>query len=128
MSPFKTKGVIVFSLYARDVPTTVRFYRDIVGLHLLPHHGLHPAFDLGNGSHLVIVEQRSIRDRTPASPRFPRLAFAVEDLDEAIVHLNTHGVTLSGGIEKGPDARWVTCEDPAGNLVEFAQMSNPAHP
>jgi catechol 2,3-dioxygenase-like lactoylglutathione lyase family enzyme len=54
MPSFKPQYVAVFSLWAEDVPAAVHFYRDVVGLDLLPHHGHRPAFDLGNGSHLII--------------------------------------------------------------------------
>lgn len=45
--------VAVISLWAEDVPTTAHFYRDVIGLHLLPHHGGSPHFEI-NGTYLVI--------------------------------------------------------------------------
>jgi catechol 2,3-dioxygenase-like lactoylglutathione lyase family enzyme len=44
----------VISLWAEDVPRTAHFYRDILGLTLVPHHGDRPHIDLG-GTYLVIL-------------------------------------------------------------------------
>ena len=43
----------VVSLWAEDVPATAHFYRDVLGLRLLPQHGDRPNFDLG-GVYLTI--------------------------------------------------------------------------
>ena len=121
MPPFRPGHVAVISLLAPDVLTAVRFYRDVVGLHLLPHHDDRPAFDLGGGAHLVIVEGQPVPDRDSVPP-FPVLAFAVADLDGAVEHLQSHGVDLPWGVETNGGTRWVKFYDPAGNLIEFAQF------
>jgi hypothetical protein len=54
------------------------------------------------------------------------LAFAVNNLAEAIEHLESHNVELPWGVEVGITARWVKFYDPAGNLIEFAQFNSPA--
>jgi len=111
----------VISLRAENVPKTVHFYRDILGLTLLPHHNHRPAFKL-DSLYLVIVEGSPAPAQDSESSRFPSLAFAVEDLDEAIEHLQTHNVDLPWGIEASQDGRWVMFHDPAGNLLEFVQF------
>jgi catechol 2,3-dioxygenase-like lactoylglutathione lyase family enzyme len=123
MARFKPRQVVVISLWADDLPAAVHFYRDVVGLDLVPHHGRQPAFDLGDGSHLVIVQGQPIPARNAQPSRFPLIAFAVPDLDRAVEHLKAHGVGLPWGIETGNDARWVMFQDPAGNLIEFAQIN-----
>lgn len=125
MSPFKPDRVAVVSLWASNVPTLLHFYRDVVGLTLLPHHDHPPAFELGYGSYLVIVEGQPAFAQEPGGSRFPALAFAVQDLDEAVQHLQSHGVELLSGVETGASERWVKCYDPAGNLIEFVQFDNP---
>ena len=45
MTPFRPKHIAVFSLWAENVSTAAHFYRDVVGLCLLPHHDRRPAFD-----------------------------------------------------------------------------------
>jgi catechol-2,3-dioxygenase len=125
MPSFRPGHLVVVSLRAEDVPATAHFYRDILGLGLLPNHGHWPTFDLGNGAHLVILHGQPAVAQGPDSPRFPVFAFAVEDLDEAVEHLKHHGVDLPWGIEVGPEARWVMFPDPAGNLIELAQLQRP---
>jgi catechol-2,3-dioxygenase len=128
MSPFRPGHLAVISLWAEDVPATAHFYRDVVGLSLLPHHDHPPAFDLGNDCFLVINEGGPASAQDLERSRFPSLAFAVQDLDEAVEHLQSHGVELPWGIETGPETRWFMFHDPAGNLIEFAQFDKPIHP
>ena len=122
MSTLKPRQLVVVSLPAEDVPTTVHFYRDIIGLRLLPQHGQQPAFDLGNGLHLVIVQGKSAPSTDSGTPRFPQLAFAVDDLDVAVAQLQARQISLPWGIETKADNRWIMFHDPAGNLIEFAQF------
>lgn len=113
--------IAVVSLWAEDVPTTAHFYRDVVGLRLLPHHGDRPHFDVG-GVYLTILQgkPRAAEDSVPA--RFPLVAFAVEDLEAAIARLRAHRIELPWGVEEDAGARWVMFHDPAGNLVEIASF------
>ncbi len=105
----------VVSLWADDVPATAHFYRDVIGLRMLPHHGDRPHFDLG-GVYLTILKGTP----RPAPTRFPIVAFAVDDLDAAVDRLRAHHVELPWGIEEDADSRWVMFRDPAGNLIEGA--------
>ena len=114
---------LVYSLWAQDVPAAARFYRDVIGLDLLPDHSQHPVFDLGHGSHLVILQGQRPSAQRIGHGRFPHIAFAVEDLDDAIAHLETCGVELPWGIEANREARWILFRDPAGNWIELAQLN-----
>ena len=125
MSSFSPDHLAVVSLRVEDVPALVRFYRDVVGLSLSAHHGHPPAFDLGHGLHLVIVEGQSAYAPEPLGTGFPVLAFAVQDLSEAVEHLRRHEVDLPWGIEAGAAERWVKFYEPAGNLIEFVQFERP---
>lgn len=127
MSSFRAKHVAVYSLWAENVPRAVHFYRDVIGLQLLPHHDRHPAFEVGSGSYLVIVKGRPVPAQDTESPPFPSIAFAVEDLDAAVEHLLVHGVELPWGIETNSGTRWVKFRDPAGNLIELVQFDGPLH-
>jgi len=113
----------VVSIRAQDVPTTVHFYRDLIGLQLLLQHGHQPAFDLGNNCHLVIVQGKPATIDETSSMRFPVIAFAVKDLNLAVAQLREHQVEMPWGIESNDQARWVEFFDPAGNLIELAQFS-----
>jgi catechol 2,3-dioxygenase-like lactoylglutathione lyase family enzyme len=126
MSSFTPDRLAVVSLPAGDVPALIHFYRDVLGLPLLAHHDHLPAFDLGHGCHLVIVEGQPALARGPGGSRFPALAFAVQDLAKAIEHLKSCDVQLPWGVEAGATARWVKFYDPAGNLIEVAQFEGPS--
>jgi catechol-2,3-dioxygenase len=127
MSPIKPEQLAVVSLWAEDVPATVHFYRHVVGLPLLPHHHHPPAFELGPGQYLAIVEGQPALAQKPGGSHFPVLAFAVRDLDEAVQHLQKHDIELVQGIETGASGRWIRLYDPAGNLIEFVQFDRPPH-
>lgn len=127
MSYVRPDHVLVYGLLAQDVAATAHFYRDVVGLRLLPHHGHRPALELGAGSYLVIIEGEPPFAQEPEEAPFPLVAFAVKDLDQAVEHLQAHGVELPWGIESSTQERWVKFFDPAGNLIEFAQHKGTGH-
>lgn len=108
----------VVSLRAPDVRAAALFYRDVLGLKLGGHHGPGPHFDVA-GIHLVILPGQPDPALVADELRFPRLAFAVPDLDAAVARLQTHGMELPWGIESSADSRWVMFYDPAGNLIEL---------
>jgi len=124
MPNFKPGHLAVISLWAEEMIRTVHFYRDVVGLKLLPHHGDRPAFVLGRGAHLVINKGQPRVAREPDEGQFPVLAFAIQDLQQAVDHLESHGVEMPWGIEAKAGTQWVKFYDPAGNLIEFAQFGN----
>jgi catechol 2,3-dioxygenase-like lactoylglutathione lyase family enzyme len=116
----------VVTLWAEDVPATAHFYRDVLGLRLLPHHhGGRPHFDLG-GTFLTLLPGKPQPALDSQPPRFPVLAFAVDDLDGMAARLQAHGVALPWGIEQDADSRWAMFHDPAGNLVEVAELGRPS--
>jgi len=118
-----TVRLAVVSIWAEDVPTTVHFYRDIIGLQLLPSHGERPHFDLG-GTYLTILKGRSVPAQDAVPSRFPLVALAVKDLDIAIDRLRAHQVELPWGVEGDTTSRWAMFHDPAGNLIELVQFRN----
>ncbi len=111
----------VVSLWAEDVAAAAHFYRDVIGLRLIDQHGDRPHFDLG-GSYLVILKGRPVPPRDPVPARFPIVAFAVDDLDAAVDRLRAYHVDLPWGIEEDASSRWAMFHDPAGNLIELAQL------
>ncbi len=113
----------VVSLWAEDVATATHFYRDVIGLRLIDHHGDRPHFDLG-GIYLTVLKGRPLPPIDPVPNRFPIVAFAVDALDSAIDRLRAHHVELPWGIEADSDSRWVMLRDPAGNLIEIAHFKH----
>jgi catechol-2,3-dioxygenase len=124
MPTLSANRLAVISIRTNHVLETVHFYRDIVGLSSLTHHGHLPAFDLGNGLSLVILESVEESTQFSRAPRFPLLAFAVENLDQAVAQLKEHNIDMPWGIEINGETRWVEFFDPGGNLIEFAQFGN----
>ena len=120
MSP--TPQLAVVALWASDVPQAAHFYRDVVGLRLLPHHGERPHFDQGR-TYLTILRglPHPAEDAVPA--RFPVVAFRVPHLEQAIARLEAAGVPWPWGIEGEAGSRWVMFSDPAGNLVELVEFN-----
>ncbi len=110
----------VVSLWAPDVAQTTHFYRDLIGLELLPHHGSRPHFDLG-GVALVLLQGTPRRPVDPDPDRFPVLAFAVQSLDRTLEVLRVHGVALPWPVEQTPGTRYVILKDPADNLIELVE-------
>ncbi len=93
MPNFKVGRVIVTTLWAQDVPATTHFYRDVLGLQPLPHHGAHPCFQL-KGSHLIILQGQPRPAENAHPERFPLFALTVDDLDQTVEHLQARDVSL----------------------------------
>jgi catechol-2,3-dioxygenase len=125
MATSEMPRIKVISLKAVDTKTTVHFYRDVIGLELVPHHAKHPTFHLGNGIFLVIVHQPKKLHSERLEDAFPLIAFAVDDLDIAVDRLLAHGIKLPWGVEESSESRWVKFHDPGGNLIELAQFTGP---
>jgi catechol 2,3-dioxygenase-like lactoylglutathione lyase family enzyme len=120
MSHAIPKQISVASLWTEDVPATVRFYSEVIGLRLCSCQTFHmdpPHFDVG-GSYLVILNGKSVL--TEDSEIFPVVALAVDDLDAAIERLKAHHVELLKDVEEDPASRWVFFRDLGGNLIELA--------
>lgn len=115
-----TPKLAVVSLWAEDVALSVHFYRDVLGLKLLPHHAGRPHFDL-DGVYLTILKGRPVPAREADPARFPLLAFSVANLDSLVDRLHAHRVETPWGIESDGTSRWVMFNDPAGNLIELVQ-------
>lgn len=126
MEAIKTERLAVVSIKAPDIPATAHFYRDVLGLRLIPEHGHRIAFDLGELV-LVIVEGQPEKVEPGSGSFFPVLTFAVEDIERAAEGLGLHGVKLIGGIHERMGTRWVYFYDPGGNLVELAQFGAGLH-
>jgi predicted enzyme related to lactoylglutathione lyase len=124
MSTSIPKSIAVVSLWAEDVPTAAHFYRDVIGLRLLPHHSHHdgrPHFDV-SGTYLTILKGKPVPAQNAEPSHFPLIAFAVDDLDSAIERLQAHHVELPREVVEDADSRWAMFHDPAGNLIELVQF------
>jgi len=111
----------VITLWAEDVPANAHFYRDVLGLGLLPHHGERPHFDV-NGIYLTILKGKPTPAHDAEPARFPLFALSVDDLDEMVNRLEKLHVEMPWGVESNSVSRWVIFHDPAGNLIELVQF------
>ena len=119
MSDEMIKGFEVVCLWAENVPKTAHFYKDVLGLELLPdHHAGRPHFRV-SGVYLTILKGKPHPAEDSDPSRFPLFAFRVNDLDEAVKRLQAHGVDFPWGVEERGGSCWVMFHDPAGNLIEL---------
>jgi catechol 2,3-dioxygenase-like lactoylglutathione lyase family enzyme len=109
----------VVAIWAPDEWKAAHFYRDVLGLNLLPLRNM-PHFDLG-GTYLTILrgEPRLAENAVPS--RFPLIAFRVQSLEDAMGRLRSAGVDMPWGIEGEGRARYVMFKDPAGNIIEIVE-------
>lgn len=115
-----------------DLPAMVAFYRDVLELPELL--GYHPeegwaGFQAGDVSlFLIAVDTPHAGRRIPGSgpAGLESFAFAVDDLDEAIVELERRGVTWVAEIVESPWYRYRSFYDPDGNLLHLTMPDRKA--
>ena len=114
------KRIAVVCVPARDVTRAVHFYRDALGLRMLPTAGRHagpPHFQVGD-TFLAILG----RNTPAAQSESPLAAFEVDDLNAAMATLTAHGVSFDGAVHEESEARWASFHDSEGNLLELIQF------
>jgi len=113
-------------LFARDMPKMIKFYRDVVGLKLLPSQD--PAwkeFDC-EGSLFALhgIPERIAKDIEIEDPPNPRegtptkICFQAENVQEQRLALSAAGVPVRD-IHKFDDFMFFDIVDPEGNVVQF---------
>ena len=110
------KRVAVVGAPAHDVIRAAHFYRDTLGLPMLPHHVGPPHFKVGDT--FLAVFQREVS--AVASPT-PLIAFEVDDLDLAMTMLKERGVAFED-VRQDKEARWTAFRDSEGNRLELIQF------
>lgn len=107
------------SLNVSDTGQALAFYRDILGMQVLPR----PDFpfggawlDAGGGRQVHLIEAEVPADAGQ------HVAFAVESLDDVIASLRVAGVEVADGQAVGDTGIYQTfVVDPDGNRLEFTQ-------
>ena len=113
--------VAVVTLWAEDFAKTAHFYRDVLGLSIYDESDNVVHFDV-NGIYFTIMRGTPGKITNSIVPRFPVIAFSVENLENVVQVLVDNNVDLPWGIEKNQAAKWVMIHDPAGNLVEIVEF------
>lgn len=107
------------SINVSDTERALTFYRDVLGMALLPR----PNFsfggawlDAGGGSQVHLIEGR-------VPPAFGQhVAFRVDDIDHVIATLRAAGLDVPDAKPVGDTAtRQTFVNDPDGNLIELSQ-------
>ena len=114
------------SLIVADTARALRFWRDLVGLEVLPDRpdlGYPGAWlDLGGGQQLHLLEVPNPDPATGRPAHVGRdrhLALAVEDLDAWAARLEAAGVAFT---RSRSGRRALFCRDPDGNGLELVEM------
>jgi catechol-2,3-dioxygenase len=97
------KPLFVVTLWAQEVGASAHFYRDVLGLPILPHHGSRPHLKVGETILTILKTQLPI-DQSGQTSRFPCMAFEVDKLVEAVQNLKNHGVELPWASRRMPTA------------------------
>jgi len=114
------KRIAVVGVPAGDVARAAHFYRDTLGLRMLPagrRHAGPPHFKVGD-TFLAVFERNTLEVESPT----PLVAFEVDDVDAAKATLTTRGVVL-GGVRQDEQTRWTSFRDSEGNLLELIQFT-----
>jgi predicted enzyme related to lactoylglutathione lyase len=115
------KGVAFIAYAVRDVPRSVAFYRDVVGLPVgTVFNDAYVEFDTGSAVFAVDGEPPGAEPGTCSG-----VAFEVDDIDEAQRRLLKHGVKVSEVYEFAPC--WICfAEDPDGNRFSLHRLKQPS--
>lgn len=122
------------ALRVTDIDRSIAFYRDVLGMPFMfkkedLEHGevfAYMELDGGNIELLALVDDTGKPvswTRPPIEkPYCPHVAIAVDNLDEAVAHLHSKGVTPIDGPLVIPDTvRWLYFSDPDHNVIEYVQ-------
>jgi len=111
------------ALGVSDVPRSIRFYEEVVGLTRKPR----PAFDF-EGAWFALGESRELHLLegldTPVheDPRGSHFAMEVDDFDACQKHLEAHGATIVNLNLRPDGARQIFIADPDNHVVEFCWL------
>ena len=105
---------------AEDLEAQRSFYRDVLGLRELDEGEDWVQFDMGEGRMLELLARSDVPQY---DARRYQVGFAVDDIQAAVLELESRGVQRLTEIEGGADSGqyWCYLRDPEGNVFEVAQ-------
>ena len=115
------------ALHVTDLEASVRFYRDVLGLPVIPR----PAFDFsgawfgvgcGGGRQEIHLICRPAKEAPYNTPRERHFAMRVDDAAAAAERLREAGVPFSGPSRRPDAALQVFLRDPDGHVVELCEV------
>lgn len=117
-SHFTVRELNHVALDVSDVPASVRFYRDVLGLPEMsrPDFGFPGAwFRLGMTQELHLIGNRG----REVGQRAGHFALLVSDIDAAAARLREAGVSFRGPKPRPDGALQIFTMDPDGNVIEL---------
>jgi len=108
---------------AENVDDAIEFYRDRLGFEVEMHPA--PGFaSLTKGDLRLFLNApgaggAGTAGGTPEPGGWNRFQIEVEDLDEFVEGLQSHGVATRGDLVEGRGGRQILIEDPSGNPIEI---------
>lgn len=111
------------TLTVKDMESSVRFYRDIIGLPLDRRFPAGPGVEIAFlGAGETKVELICGPDRPDPRGDGVSLGFEVSSLDEAISDLKNKGLQVdSGPFQPNPNIKFFYVKDPDGYKVQFVE-------
>ncbi len=113
------------SLWVKDVPISINFYKNILGLSQLasrPNFDFQGAwFALGNRQQLHILEGRT-EDVSHSHSRRNHFAVQVESLQAVAVFLQSKDIIFIGPKARPDGIMQVFIQDPDGYWIEFTEI------
>jgi lactoylglutathione lyase len=118
----------VITLFTKDLPKAIRFYKDVFGLETLYRDDVCEVMKLGGLAINVLKSSNAPTLVEPAGVASPGAGSAlifnikVKDANAVCAELAAHGVTLiNGPIDRPWNRRTAAFADPDGNVWEIAQ-------
>jgi predicted enzyme related to lactoylglutathione lyase len=104
-----------------DRMTAVPFYRDLLGLHLVPAFESSPGVTMMETDDGTMVHLSQKTERTPPT----HVAFEVDDFDALHARLTELGHEIDGPVKRADGRPAMKVNDPSGNTVEFTTGPGP---
>lgn len=115
-------NIVVVTLWAENFDETVKFYKKVLGMNDIHQESkgiIHFKID---DILFTIMKGKPASATNSIIPRFPIIAFSVEDIQKSFNVLKENKVELPWGVEESTAAKWIMFNDPAGNLIELVQF------
>jgi catechol 2,3-dioxygenase-like lactoylglutathione lyase family enzyme len=112
----RPRGIHHVAICVSDADAGLEFYRDALGMTLLPRPDLGPGYWLDAGGQQVHLMQV---DHPP--PALQHFAIRVDDLDAAVEELRARGVEVDAVPLVAGAGRQAFLKDPFGNFLELNQ-------
>ena len=122
----RAKKIFETVLYANDLDSTERFYKEFIGLELSHKSELFLAFRLEDSALLIFDSSKSSESgrSVPSHGAVGEGHIAFRSTDEEIEqwgkHFKSHGVEIEQIVHWDSGGRSLYVRDPGGNSVEFA--------